>query len=228
MKKGISFVVLILLASNILANDFGFRFGLKFSPNFAWFRTETRFYENDGVGLGYSYGLIIDYEFAENYAITTGLNIIQTGGKMTYPWQEHIEGSLVQFDKHRDHRYRHLEIPLALKLRTVEVGYITYYGKFGVGLGFLTSAFADEELRFTDRPKEFEPTVDINDETSFFRAGLLIGAGAEYNFGGLTSLLFGITFHNGFSNVLEYRNDAVPYTPSAYSMYLELTLGVMF
>ncbi len=228
MKKGISFAILILLASTVLANDFGFRFGLKVSPNFAWFRTETRFYENDGVGLGYSYGLIVDYEFAENYAITTGLNILQTGGKMSYPWKQEIEGSLVQVDKHRDHRYRHIEIPLALKLRTVEIGYITYYGKFGVGLGFLASAFADEELRLPDGTKEFEPTIDIKEETSFLRAGLLLGAGAEYNFGGLTSLLFGITFHNGFSNVLEYQNDAVPYTPSAHNLYIELSLGVLF
>ncbi len=228
MKKATSFIILILLASTVLANDFGFRFGLKFSPNIAWFRTETRFYENDGVRLGYSYGLIMDYEFAENYAITTGLNILQSGGKMTYPWEQQVEGTLVQVNKHRDHRYRHIEIPLALKLRTVEIGYITYFGKFGVGLGFLRSALVDEETRFPDGEKTFEPTIDIKEETSFFRAGLLLGAGAEYNFGGLTSLLLGLTFHNGFSNVLEYQNDAVPYTPSAHNLYVELTLGILF
>ncbi len=228
MKKATSLLIIILLALPVMANDFGFRFGLKVSPNISWFRTETRHYENDGVGLGYSYGLIVDYEFAENYAITTGLNILQTGGKMTYPWDVIENGNLERATMHRDHRYRHLEIPLALKLRTVEVGYITYYGKFGVGLGFLTSAFADEELRFSDGSKSFEPTVDIKDETSFLRAGLLLGAGAEYNFGGLTSLLFGLTFHNGFSNMLEYQNDAVSHTPSAHNLYLELTLGVMF
>lgn len=228
MKKATSFLIMILLATPILAGDFGFRFGLKVSPNLSWFRTETRGYENDGVGLGFSYGLIIDYEFAENYAITTGLNILQTGGKMKYPWHVYQNGSPERVTMHRDHRYRHLEVPLALKLRTVEVGYMTYYGKFGVGLGFMTSAFADEDYRLPDGSDVYDPTVDLKEETKFLRAGLLLGAGAEYNFGGLTSLLFGITFHNGFSNILEQRNDAVPHTPSAHSLYVELTLGVMF
>ena len=228
MKKATSVLIIILLTLPVMANDFGFRFGLKVSPNIAWFRTETRHYENDGVGLGYSYGLIVDYEFAENYAITTGLNILQTGGKMTYPLDVNENGNMVRARMHRDHRFRHLEIPVALKLRTVELGYITYYGKFGVGLGFLTSAFADEELRLPNGLTNIEPNVDIKDDTSFLRAGLLLGAGAEYNFGGLTSILLGITFHNGFSNILEKQNDAVPHTPSAHNLYLELTLGVMF
>lgn len=203
-----------------MADDFGFRFGLKATPNIAWFRTETRGYENNGVKFGYSYGLIIDYDFAENYAISTGLNILRTGGELKYDW---TNGTT----KQSKYRYRNLEVPFALKLRTTEIGYITYYGLFGVGIGFRTSAIADE-LILPGGTNEWEKNVDVSDETGFLRAGLLLGAGAEYNFGGVTSLLIGITFHNGFSNILDKKDYAVQNKPSAHNNYLELTLGIMF
>ena len=235
MKRIASFLLLLIMVTPLLADDFGFRFGLKASPNIGWFRTETRTYDNRGVRIGYSYGLIVDYDFAENYAISTGLNILQTGGQMRYAWIHHANGNDGQdtntgFEtvKQRTFRYRHLEIPLALKLRTTEIGYMTYYGKFGIGMGFRTSATADDRITLPNDQYLHEDNIDIADGTSFLRAGLILGGGLEYSFGGRTALLAGITFHNGFSNILEGRNPAVPYSPSAHNLYLELTLGVMF
>ncbi len=235
MKRISSFLLLLMIVSPLLADDFGFRFGLKASPNISWFRTETRSYDNSGVRFGYSYGLIMDYDFAENYAISTGLNILQTGGKMEYDWIHDPNGNGEKNDaegfrtvKQRTFRYRHLEIPLALKLRTTEIGYITYYGMFGVGLGFRTSAIGNDRITLPNDQYLHEDRIDITDGTSFLRAGLILGAGLEYGFGGRTALLAGLTFHNGFSNILEGRNPAVPYSPSAHNLYLEITLGVMF
>lgn len=230
MKRISSLLVLLMTVSPLLAEDFGFRFGLKVSPNISFFRAETRSYDNRGVGLGYSYGLIMDYDFAENYAISTGLNILQTGGKMQYDWIHNHGGNGDEFrtKKQRTFRYRHLEVPLALKLRTTEIGYITYYGMFGVGLGFRTNATADDRITLPNDQYLHEDNIDIADETSFLRAGLILGGGLEYGFGGRTALLAGLTFHNGFSNILEGRNPAVPYAPSAQNLYIELTLGVMF
>lgn len=236
MKRISSFLALLLTVSPILADDFGFRFGLKASPNIAWFRTETRSYDNRGVKIGYSYGLIIDYEFAENYSITSGLNFLQTGGKMNYDWIHHAnenndqennnDGFLTR--KQRSFHYRHIEIPLALKLRTTEIGYMTYYGKFGLGLGFRTSARADDRVTLPNDQYLTENNIDISEETKFLRAGLVLGGGLEYSFGGSTALLVGLTLHNGFSNILDGRNPAVDHAPSSHNLYLELTLGVMF
>ncbi len=224
MKKPTAFFVLLLAVIPAFAGDFGFRFGLKASPNISWFRTETRGYQNIGVGVGYTYGLIVDYEFAENYAIRSGLNFMQTGGKLKY---NHIHDGIVT-DKQRKHRLRYLEVPVALKLSTFEMGYTTYFGLFGVGLGFNSSAIGDDRITLPGGGYIIDDKKDIADEVRFLRAGLLIGAGAEYNFGGMTSLLIGLTFHNGFSNVLEKKNPAVSYTPSANSHYLELTIGILF
>lgn len=225
MKKITVLLVFLMAAGPLLADDdFGFRFGLNASPNLSWFRTETRGYDNRGVDPGFSYGLIIDYEFAQNYAVTSGLNILSTGGKMRYRYLH--EG--VDTQKRRDYDLRYLEIPLGLKLRTDEMGFITYYGQFGLGLGFNIRAKADDRIYLDDESTLRFTDVDISDYTRFLRASLVIGAGVEYNLGGRTSLLGGLTFHNGFSNVLDVDNPAVATSPSAVSNYVELTLGVIF
>ena len=224
MKRTILFIALLLSMPPLIADDFGFRFGIKTSPNLSWFRTETRGYENNGVALGFSYGLVADYEFAQNYAIGSGFNIVRTGGTLRYNYIH--EGFPTQ--KRRDYSYRYLEFPLTLKLKTSEVGFITYYGQFGVGLSFNTRARADQRIALGTGSSLRTTDVDISDETRFLKGALIIGGGLEYNFGGRTSLLAGLTFHNGFSNVLSVDNPAVQATPSAVSNYLEMTLGVLF
>ena len=60
------------------------------------------------------------------------------------------------------------------------------------------------------------------------RGSLIVGVGVEYSVGGRTALVGGLTFNNGFTNVLKGTNDAVGRKPSAINNFLELTLGVMF
>lgn len=235
MKKATSLLFLLLIVTPIIADDFGFRFGMKVSPNISWFRTETRGYDNRGLRVGFSYGLIVDYDFTENYSISTGLNFLRTGGKLNYDWV-HTDPSneSISFDtkKQSTYRFRHLEIPLTLKLRTTEIGYTTYYGMFGLGLGFRTSAHADERISMPNGQYMHIDNEDVSDDIAFLRAGLILGGGLEYSFGGNTALLAGITFHNGFSNILDKSRKGSDYftqnKPSAHNLYIELTVGVMF
>ncbi len=231
MKKIAALLVLLFVAGPLLADDdFGFRFGLKASPNVSWFRTETRGYSNDGLDLGFSYGLIVDYGFAENYSFSTGLNILRTGGTMRYRYTYDPGGQNLDTEKRRDHYLRYIEIPVSLKLSTAEMGYISYFGRFGLDLGFNIQAKADDRIYLSEDSTLRTKDLDISDYTRFFRAALIIGAGLEYNMGGLTSLLAGLTFHNGFSNTLNKDNpfDPAGPSPSALNNYFELTLGVMF
>ena len=43
-------------------------------------------------------------------------------------------------------KLKYLEIPLTLRLRTNEIGYITYWVQVGVGLGFNIKARATDEI----------------------------------------------------------------------------------
>ncbi len=225
MKKPIVFLLLLFIAGPLLADDdFGFRFGMNVSPNLSWFRPETRGYDNRGVSPGFSYGLIVDYEFARNYAVTTGLNILTTGGKMRYRYIYDEDDT----QKRRDYSLRYLKVPAGLKLRTEEMGFMTYYGLFGLGLGFNIGAKADDRIYREDNSPLQIRDEDIIEETRLVKAGLIIGGGLEYSLGGMTSLLAGITFHNGFANILDVENPAVLTSPSAVNNYIELTFGIMF
>ena len=67
-----------------------------------------------------------------------------------------------------------------------------------------------------------------------FRTGLNIGAGAEWNLSGNTSLVFGVTYNLGFSNVLKgeskfllnTKNEA--FKQKATSQNILITVGVLF
>ncbi len=231
MKKLATFLVMLFIAVPLLADDdFGFRFGLKASPNLSWFRTETRGWSNSGVDLGFSYGLIVDYELTQNYAISTGINILRTGGTLRYRYMFEPGTQNIDTEKVRNHYLRYLELPVTLKLRTSEIGYLTYYGQFGLGLGFNIRARADDKVDLLDGESRRWSDVDIADDIRFFRAALVMGAGVEYGLGGRTSLMGGITFHNGFSNVISKENpfDPASADPSSMNNYIEITLGVMF
>ena len=72
-----------------------------------------------------------------------------------------------------------------------------------------------------------EENENIQDDINLFRAALIVGAGAEYNFSGNTSLLFGITYNNGFTNIANFDVD-VDKKAKLLNNYLELTVGVFF
>ena len=51
--------------------------------------------------------------------------------------------------------------------------------------------------------------VDISGETLPFRASLIIGAGMDYSLSGNTSLMFGIAYNNGLTNVFKSKTTAI-------------------
>jgi long-subunit fatty acid transport protein len=68
---------------------------------------------------------------------------------------------------------------------------------------------------------------NISDKINLFKASLIVGGGLEYNFSGNTSLLAGITYNNGFTNIANF--DAVPEKKADLrAHYLELTIGLFF
>jgi hypothetical protein len=222
MKKILLSVLLVaLLAPMAFSVDSGgFRFGLKASPVVAWMRPETSGYANDGVRLGLSYGFIGDVRLGEFYAFSTGLNINMIGGKLKYP--EQIT-PIEQAELSRNYSLQYLEIPLTIKMQTQEIGYLTYYGRFGFGAGVNIRSKAKDSYNNVTIEQE-----DIKGDTRLLRGSLIVGLGVEYSLGGRTALVGGLTFNNGFTNVLKGTNTVLDRKPSAINNYLELTFGVMF
>ena len=240
MKKGIAAALLaVAVLGGARAQDSeGVRFGLKLSPNLAWLRPDVKGVKSDGTRLGYSFGLLSEFPVGQsgNYRFATGAFLYNQGGSIlldfeyrTGPGTDPITTTL-----DREIALRYVEIPLTMKLMTSEIGYIRYYGQIGFSAAFNIRAKADGRfpVYFPDDPsylQSFETLEDedFKDDINLFKAGLIIGAGMEYNFAGTTSLLAGITYNNSFTNILKdvEVNDK---KAKVYSDYLELTLGVFF
>lgn len=232
--------ITVLIPVLLSAQDSGdIRFGLKFAPNLSWVNPDMQDVDQNGSQFGYTFGLIADIPISSgNYAFVTGLQLSNIGGSISYtegysvtdPSDTTISQSRT-VDLSNDYKLQYLSIPLTMKLKTNEIGYITYFGHVGLDLGFNIRSKADVETYTADWTRVTVEKVeeeDVLDEIKFFRTALVIGAGVEYNFSGPTSLLLGITFNNGFSNVAD-KIDLIPEKKTKLlTNYVELTAGVYF
>lgn len=213
--------VLALATATAQAQDKSVRFGIKVAPNFGWINPDTKELKNDGARFGYTFGLMGDFMIGanQNYAFATGLFLNNVGAKSTYPSDKQ---NLITESK-----YQYIELPLTLKLKTNEIGYMTYYGQIGFGTAFNIRAKSDFDT-FNERGEIVRVTdEDIMDNTQLFKASLIVGAGLEFNFSGNTSAMIGVTYNNGFTNInkdIKVGDKEL----KAKQNYLELSLGVFF
>ena len=196
MKKLLLIAFIALVAYS--ANAQGIKFGLAGSPQVSWFKIDNTDLENDGAKLGFTYGIMIEYAIGSNerYNFSSGVFISHTGGKYSIP-DSSIAGKFV---RHRTLNLQYIEIPVTFRLRTNEIGYITYFGQFGVLPGLKIRSRYDETyepnpLNISVENERFENAIVIN-------MGLFISGGIEYALSESTALLFGLYFNNGFTNVI--------------------------
>ena len=261
MKKRLSLLLILALSAGwatAQTQDFKkFRMGFKASPNLSWMQPKDKHFVSDGVAGRFGFGFVADIFFAPNYAIGTGVNVIRNGGTLSYLDLERADGSDFIFRRTRDFSNQYIEIPFSFKLRTNEIGYITYWAQFGFGAGISIGARGDETKDYlfervvqggnanwvesTERAV-FEENVDMSNSITLFRASMILAAGIEYNLAGSTSLLVGITYNNGLTNsfarqeVLRTENDGPIFVGTnpdtvrlnAVANALELNIGILF
>lgn len=261
MNKKVAIIAVLALASHLLfAQDEGgakkFRFGLKAAPSLSWMKPDLKSIEKKGMTLGFNYGLMMDFALSGNgnYAFATGIEVSSIGGKLEYP-NVVIQDSLDYYGTTlRNFKLKYINLPLQLKLKTNEIGYMTYFGSFGIDAAFkFKSKATDEHTLRKKQSGDVDPPltpvdedIEINKDVSFFRVALVLGAGFEYNLSGNTSFMVGVTFNNGFNNVLTYDGYELSSSYSgpdldksnkakdanqkmnAISNYLALNVGIFF
>lgn len=207
-----------LLCTSVLNAQDGkpVRFGLSVAPNIGWISPDKKDIKSDGSVMGFNFGLLADFRLGnDNYALGTGLfYMTKVGGKFTY-----VPNDSSSFQVNA--RMQYVQLPLTMKLKTNEIGYITYFGLIGADLGLNVGAKADHTHKSGRTTTEVSDD-DFSDNVSLFRAGLKVGGGLEYNFSGNTSAVVGITYNNGFTNVFDKD-----YSKGKLH-YVELALGVFF
>jgi opacity protein-like surface antigen len=215
MKKITLFTLLTLSAIITNAQDFQkFKIAARFSPGIAWMKPDSKYITNEGNVARFGFGISMDIHFTENYAFGTGLEVTRMGGSLSYLNSGRYDGVDYVMSRTRDYRLQYVEVPLTLKLRTNEIGYITYWGQFGIVPGLNINAKGDDEIDFlksvetglweeTDKKSISSEDEDIKNDINIFRVGLLIGAGIEYSLSGNTAVHVGVTYNNGFTDILD-------------------------
>ncbi|MEQ9186104.1 MAG: outer membrane beta-barrel protein [Cryomorphaceae bacterium] len=258
----IGFSATSVLAQESDMDDRKFRFGLHASPNLGWVRPNIPEFDKSGLQarLGFGYGLIMDFKFSEspNYLFSTGVNLTTNGGGLIEPWDSldvvQVNDSTTSanyfFGKlDRTYRYQYVNIPILLKMRTNEVGYMTYFAAVGFDVGVRTRAFVNDDYTWEQSGLTPPDQKDINFQknTQLFRLGINITGGGEFNLSGKTNLYVGIGYHNHFTNmfrktpenrILEPGSDGTPdlvdgmavvgKQKKAATDYVSLNIGVFF
>ncbi len=208
MRAKISLFVLafVVAVSSVVKaqsdNDSKFNFGLKLSPTMAWFKPSGTGLESDGGKIGFAYGLIADINFAKNYSFETGIDVTYRGGKTKYVYTD-ASGTYVAKS---NITLQYIELPLTLKLKTNEIGYLTYFGRIGFAPGVNIRASKDIS-------KSNVNPINLS---------MIIGLGTQYSLGGKTAALVGITYNNGFLDVDKRSGSKLT------SSFIALDLGIMF
>ncbi|WP_019948435.1 porin family protein [Hymenobacter aerophilus] len=195
----------VLLALVISAATFGtasaqVEIGLKVSPSVTSLRAASPNgdkLKDESPKLSLGGGLIVDYFFGQNYAFSTGLELVGKGGKLSY------------YDDNSQRRYeqklglQYLQVPLTVKLFTNDVAEDTkVYFQLGAAVGGVIGARVDGDKYYTspvsgNRTKATKHVI-IPD------ANLRLGAGIERQLGQSTRFLAGISYHRGLLNIDKY------------------------
>jgi hypothetical protein len=213
------FVHITAFAQNGPEPYYGFRLGLAAYPTIGWAKPETG--KSNGVNLGFSYGLLADFNFAENYSFSTGLTITSINGKTTEinprPYYDPVaHPNPTAYDL--KYMLQYVEIPLTLKLKTEKIGLVRWYGQFGLSNDFNIGAKQNVSVDGRTIIDDMHVKKDIN----FYRAGLIIGGGLEYDIARSTSVTTGLTFNNGFTDISDDNSRSVK------NHFVSINFGVFF
>lgn len=203
------------------------RFGAFLAPTVSWMRPTANKSDdnqfrtsNEGSKIGFTYGLMAEYRFADNYSFVTGLQINMSGGKINTerdaPASSADSSSGFVSKTAFEYNLQYIEIPLALKMRTNLISGFRFYGQLGITPGFNIGKKVDYQVSAYDNSAS--GIREYADENVKLKGGLTIspimfqmniGIGAEYPINDQLCGYLGIFFNNGFApdvtNTAKYK-----------------------
>lgn len=177
------------------------KLGIHFDPLLSWFTTRSYDVRNDGTVPGYSFGLTYNSYFGSNYSFSSGIKIINAGGRLicnesTSFEIRNFDREIVTVDAYEPVIYRvnYVSVPLGVKLETDQLGHGIVFADLGFDPKILvlgTAAIPSINIRSDNAMAELRK---IN-------LGWHITAGMEYPLAASNSLVMGIGFENNFLDI---------------------------
>lgn len=209
MKKIFSVLIFFLVFNSLSAQV---KIGLRVAPHVSTTSVTVEGSASNGIsagdaGLRYSIGPVIDAFFSDNYAFSSGIwfttRVISTKAQTTSGKVESKTNA------------QYVQIPVSIKLFTNEISDdLKLYFQLGSTLDLLI----DQKLVDAQPGK----SADLRS----FNAGILAGAGVEYQMGTNTSLFGGITYNRGLINTV--GDSKVRESHQVNSNQIGLEIGIKF
>ncbi len=91
-----------------------------------WISTDSKTLDSDGSRLGFRFGLLADVQLGSNanYFFSTGLFLNNVGAKTKFSLGDSLNTVFKS-----EVKYQYVELPVTIKLKTNEIGYMTYFGQ---------------------------------------------------------------------------------------------------
>jgi hypothetical protein len=198
--KIITFIILLISAPFISKAQQKIGFGLHFDPVISWFSSDIKEVKNVGSRPGFNFGLTYYRFFSPNYAFSTGISLINAGGRLVSS-----DATVMRLDNSKYssvvvlpgesvvYKIKYLAFPVGLKLQTNQIGYVTVFSDIGLDPKIVIGGKVDI-------PPDISGEKAMN-ELRIFNLSYHITAGIEYSLGGTTALVFGLNFENNFLDI---------------------------
>lgn len=228
--KKISFAILLFTTAVLTINAHSdssyktnYQFGIHINPVIGWFGSNTAFAKNTGSRPGINAGIEINKYLAPNYALSVGINMTGSGGKLNYSDTTSIYSASNETEIPPNtniiYRVQYLSFPVGMKLQTKQMGSLRIFSNLGVD----PKIAIDRKI---DLPYFNMTKIDGTKELNIFNMGFHINAGIEYCTGKNTAFVFGLNFENNFFDVTKEIHHQKP--DKITHRLLSFQLGFLF
>ncbi|MCH2081038.1 MAG: PorT family protein [Saprospiraceae bacterium] len=192
------------------------RFGFQLSPTFNWMSADDNKINPSGTLIGLKLGMLSEWYFSDNYAVTSGLGFsFNTGGTLLFEeagrfWtQSDVPenaynntdvGNAFAPQTKLKYSLQYVEIPIGLKMKVGEIAEkeFSYFLEPFLALGIRTQARGTIEGGGDDAE-----SINIREDVNLINLSWGIGAGAEYGLNDQTSLIAGLGVQIGFADATD-------------------------
>jgi len=203
LRAVILVIFLIIISQRAVVNAqqlIGFK--IHADPLVGWFSSDDSFITGKSAKAGFNFGVTFNKYFYENYAFSTGLSLITAGGsfsssdtvtlKLKNP-VEVLPGNRLVYN------IRYLAVPVGLKLRSNQIGYVSIFTSIGFDPKFVIGGKV--EIPSRNIVKE-----NADNMLSRLSMGYHLIGGIEYSLGGTSSIVLGIRFDSNFTDVTKHSD----------------------
>jgi hypothetical protein len=238
--------VLFVANASFAQNDKKVRFGITATPAINWMTPDNdKKVQKNGAVMKAGIGLALEFKLTDVVSFQTGLEYMGAGFKAKYTGSDsayylYKDDAIVKADiakgdslngfssfiatggtnnrlVSRKYNMGYLNIPLAFKMKTKDIGGFTYFGQIGAAVMIRMKARGNDEVVAYDKTSysayplvgksQSIDKVDIAKTMNLFNLAAGVGGGAEYNISGSTSLYASIHYQHSFTSTTKADSD---------------------